>query len=91
MTIENPDLKKKKGANIPVISVVKERWKGIYGGSEARFLKTQFQILEAAATKMEFLFLVERIFLVRKNFENAGLCKIGDVSETNNLSWHLII
>lgn len=60
--------------------------------SEARFLKTQFQILEAAATKMGFLFQVERIFLVRREFENPGLCKIGNDSETNiNLSWHLII
>lgn len=61
--------------------------------SEARFLKTQFQILEAAAaTKMGFLFQVERIFLVGREFENPGLCKIGNDSETNiNLSWHLII
>lgn len=46
--------------------------------SEARLQKTQLQILEAPAPKVGFLFQEERTFLVGREFESPGSCKIGN-------------
>lgn len=89
MTTENPNLKKMQ--IFQLFHWSREVKRNLLE-SELRLLKTQFQILEAAVSKMGFLFQGKKIFLVGRESENPGLSKIGNDSETNmNLSWHLII
>lgn len=74
MSTENPDFL--KNANIPVNSLGKQRWKGVYRRVKQDFRKHSCRFSRSCCHQNGFTFQVEKTFLVGKGFENPGFCEI---------------